>query len=57
VTDVDGVCFAGEERKGDYLVIIKGRDSTGQVVYDGKPSAPKDFDAATGVASKEFQIP
>ena len=56
VTDVNGVAFCGEERKGSYLVIIKALTSTGAVFYDGKPTTPIDFDAG-GVAAKSFQVP
>lgn len=56
VTAANGICFAGEEAIGDLFVIVKARDSNGQVVYDGKPKSPSDFDA-TGVAVKDFQIP
>ena len=55
-TDSTGVCIAGEETLGDYLVIVKYFDvATGKIVYTGLPKSPGDFDI-TGLASKDFQI-
>ena len=55
VTGSDGICFAGEENKGDYLVIIKWNDlETAKTVYVGRPKSPEDF--KDNLATKEFQI-
>jgi hypothetical protein len=55
-TDASGVCYAGEAQMGEYLVIIRYRDTVnGKTVYVGRPKDPSDFDA-NGVAEKEFQI-
>jgi hypothetical protein len=56
VTDALGICYAGEETTGDYLVVVKYVDSnTQQIVYTGLPKSDPDF--VNGLlATKEFQI-
>ena len=55
-TDTNGVCYAGEAQTGDYLVIIRYKDTiNGKTVYVGRPKGPGDFDE-NGIAEKEFQI-
>lgn len=54
-TDADGYCAAGEEYKGEFLMIVKYFDlESGQTVYTGSPKGPSDF--VDGVAVNEFQI-
>lgn len=53
-TDGSGQCTAGEERVGDYLVIVKYADPSGATVYMGKTKSPADF--IDGLASKDFLL-
>lgn len=56
VTASNGMCFAGEEQKGEYLVIVKYVDpETQKTVYAGKRKSPKDF-KKNGVAERNFRI-
>ena len=55
-----GECIAGEEKVGNYLVIVKYGE-TGNVVYTGKQKDPTDFkdtdsDMLGDLATKDFQI-
>lgn len=55
LTASDGVCYAGETKTGDYLVIVRYKDSeTGKTVYTGKPKDLSDF--VNNLATKDFQI-
>ncbi len=62
VTDLTGRCTAGEQRIGEYLVVVKYVDpDTGRAVYTGKPKGPEDFvdtdgDGAGDLATKDFQV-
>lgn len=62
VTGPDGICFAGEEMTGDYLVIVKYFDpETAKTVYVGRPKSPSDFvdtdaNGTADLATKDFQI-
>jgi len=58
-----GMCIAGEETVGDYLVIVKfdDTDGTGKIVYTGLPKSPGDFvdtngDGIDDLATKDFQF-
>jgi len=53
-TAANGICIAGEEKIGDYLVILKYVDDA-SIVYTGKPKGLSDF-TADGMATKDFQI-
>ncbi len=58
-TDANGVCYAGEAQTGEYLVIIRYKDTcdgcTGKTVYVGRSKDRDDFDE-NGIAKREFQI-
>ena len=58
-TDANGVCYAGESQTGEYIEIIRYKDTcdgcTGKTVYVGRSKNPGDFDE-NGIAEKEFQI-
>jgi hypothetical protein len=54
VTDASGVCVAGEEAPGAYLVIARYDDGT-DVAFVGTPKDPEDFDAS-GIARKDLQF-
>jgi len=54
-TDANGVCYAGEAQTGEYLVIIRYRDTENdKKVYVGRPKDQGDF--IDGIAEKNFQI-
>jgi len=61
-TDSSGLCIAGEETTGDYLVIVKYYDEeTGRTIYTGGPKSPEDFDdtdndGIADLAHKDFKI-
>ncbi len=61
-TDASGVCVAGEQVVGDYLVLVKSVDGeTGTIVYSGLPKSPGDFvdtngDGLGDFATNEFQV-
>jgi hypothetical protein len=60
-TGSDGRCTAGEETAGDYLVIVKHADPSGETIYTGKPKSGSDFvdtdgDALGDLAMKDFQV-
>ncbi|OGH69571.1 MAG: hypothetical protein A3C90_02530 [Candidatus Magasanikbacteria bacterium RIFCSPHIGHO2_02_FULL_51_14] len=61
-TDFFGTCTAGEETKGDFLVIVKSKDTeTNTLVYTGLPKGLSDFVDTNGdgdgdLATKEFQV-
>ena len=59
-TDSSGVCYAGEETAGDYLVIVKVLTDDNKTIYIGLPKSPSDFkdtdnNSTLDLATKEFQ--
>ena len=56
VTDNNGVCYAGESQKGDYLVIVRFNDlETGETVYMGLPVYAWEF-TLRKITVREFPI-
>jgi hypothetical protein len=56
VTDNNGVCYAGESQKGDYLVIVRFNDlETGETVYMGLPVYAWEF-TLSKITVREFPI-
>jgi cysteine-rich repeat protein len=54
-TNASGICFAGEESTGSYLIIVKYNDTeSNMTVYTALPKSPEDF--TNNLATKEFQI-
>jgi len=57
-TGRDGICYAGEETTGDYLVLVKANlyytDLSTKDIYLGLPKSPDDF--IDGLATKDFQV-
>ena len=56
VTDSNGVCYAGQPTKGDYLVIVRFNDlETGKTVYMGLPVYAWEFNLSK-IALRAFPI-